>query len=797
MKEVDSNKLFVRIYVICFVLFFFFGEAQIAVDNTTYSPQELVEKFIGAKNSSCVTISNVSVTGGNITAPGSSYGYFGKGTSSFGMDEGIILSTGNVLLAPGPKSSSVQSVTATNWGGDPDLAEATGLPLSNLSNATILEFDFKSSLSNKVSFRYMFLSEEYRPDNCQYSDAFAFLLKKADNSESYRNIALVPGSNIPVTSTTVSGADQGRCTPQNVQYFGGFIGFSNPSVSPTNFNGQTKILTAVADIVAGELYHIKLVIADEGRNANSQYDSAVFLEAGSFTGNIDLLPAIQTDDSAILCNGSDVTLEPKDPRDINDSGAKYYWYKDGVDLGLPTNQSLYKTNIPGDYRLKVELSSGCTLAGNVRVENAPIALIDNSSIPLCDQDFDGKYVEKLSKFTNQIVTNFNRDFNVKYYRQSGSEILPGDDFEFTTNPETITVTVGAFSCAPDSYQVSFYHGQPLSMNYAQNVTPTFDICDDNLDGFKDVNLEAIVDSEMTNVIGTNKTFYKTEAEAKKGGSSTVTNINPKLTPTNSDVTYYVRIENSAAGSCPNYGLFRLLFKQPKRSTVLKDTIICKGAFVDLDAGNGIDSSTLTGFTSYKWSTGETTRIVRNKPAGDYWVELGFNGCIYRQSVKVSEPADLVIDNVLIEGNNATVLVSNGLAPYRYFLDGKENTSSSNVFENIPKGDHTIMVMDACGSVTRDFSIINVKNVITPNDDGKNDVIDYSDLMTKLEPRLEIYDKNGVLVFKGSPENQYIWNGKLNGRPLYTSSYWYILEWNETGNPKRVQYTGWILLKNRN
>jgi len=774
--------------MICSVLFSFFGQAQITVDNSTYSPQELVEKFIGTKNSSCVSISNVSVTGGNIGAGDSSYGYFTKGRSNLAMDEGIILSTGSVLLAPGPKSSSIQSVAGlTDWPADQDLADAMGKPKSDFTDATILEFDFTSSLSSKVSFRYLFLSEEYYPGNYRYSDAFAFLIKEAGSADAYTNIALVPGTNEPVSVTTINARE-------NTKYFDGFIGYNSNSTgtndSPTNFNGQTKILTAVADIVPGKLYHIKLVIADE---TNYQYDSAVFLEAGSFTGNIDLLPNIETDDSAIICdNITGITLMPKDL--ISDVGAIYKWTEESSPGVVLSSNPSYQVYTPGDYRLRIELSSGCTLAGNVRVEDAPIAQIDTSPIAICDVDFDGSFSAVLSDYNFQIVKNFSRDFKTSYYTSTGVLIDPDKEFKFTQNPEIITVKVGAFSCAPNSYQVQFYHGQPLVMNYPQNVTPTFDICDDELDGFKDVNLEAIVDSEMTNVIGTTKTFYKTEAEAKMGGASTVANINPKLSLTNADLIYYVRIENSAVGTCPNYGSFRLLFKQPKRSTTLKDTLICKGDQVSLDAG--------LGFTSYKWYKASdpsksisTSHDTPKLSADDYIVELGFNGCVYKQSVKVSEPADLAIDNILIDGNNATVLVSNGIPPYRYFLDGKENTFS-NVFENIPKGDHTIEVMDACGYVTRDFSIINVKNVITPNDDGKNDTIDYSDLMTKLEPRLEIFDRNGALVFKGSPENQYIWNGKLNGRPLSTSSYWYVLEWNESGNPKRVQHTGWILLKNR-
>jgi hypothetical protein len=790
MEEVGLNKFFVRIYGICFVFFLFFGKAQITVDNTTYTDQELVEKFIGTKNLSCVAISNVSITGGNIGGGDSSYGYFTKGRSNFTMDEGIILSTGNVLAAPGPKTKStrIQSITANNWFADPDLAIAMGKPVSEFTDATILEFDFSTTISDKISFRYMFLSEEYYPGNYNYSDAFAFLIKESGSIAPYKNIALVPGTAVPVSVTTINARD-------NKKYFDAFTGFnssdSGTNDSPTNFNGQTKILTAGTNVIPGVLYHIKLVIADQ---KNYEYDSAVFLEAGSFTGNIDLLPNKDSDDSAIICvPGVDVTLEQKNP--VSDTGAKYYWYQDGVDLKLPTTQKTYDTHIPGEYRLKVELSSGCTLTGNVRVENAPIAIVDTSPIAICDADFDGVFAPTLSDYNFQILKNFSRDFKTSFYTSAGVKIDENKPFPFSNNPETIMVQIGAFNCSPKSYPIQFYHGAEVSMNYPKNVTPTFDICDDDLDGFKDVSLTAIVDNKMTNVIGTSKTFYKTESEAKKGATPTVTNLNPKLSPTNSDVTYWVRLENTVLGSCPNYSSFRLLFKQPKKSTVLKDTIICKGTFANLDAGTGLDPITGKKFTSYNWSNGATTQIVKNLPAGDYWVDLGFNDCVYRQPVRISEPRDLEIDNVLIEGNKITIQASNGLPSYQYFLDG--NRLSSNVKENVEKGKHTVEVRDQCGSVFRTFYIINEKNVITPNDDGRNDVIDYSDLRTKSEPKFEVYDRNGNLVFKGSPDNQYIWNGKLNGRPLPTASYWYILEWNETGNPNMVQKTGWILLKNRN
>lgn len=798
--SLSSHKIFITV-----LLLLFFGKVNgqfINVDATSYTPQQLVvDKFIGSQNLTCVSISNVTVSGGNLGAGNSSYGYFNKGTSNLGMNEGIILSTGNILAAPGPKTKPVQSATASGWTGDLDLADATGLPMSELSNATFLEFDFKSTLSKKISFRYMFLSEEYYPGNYNYSDAFAFLIKKKVSTDPYQNIAVVPGTGDPVSVTTINDRD-------NPKYFDGFIGFysqqNGSNDSATNFNGQTKILTAVAEIDPGEEYHIKLVIADEGRNANSQYDSAVFLEAGSFTGNIDLIPAIETDDSAIICNGSNVTIQPKNPAsDINDSGAEYYWYKDNVSLGLPLNQTSYTTNVPGDYRLEVMLSTGCTLAGNVKVENAPVAVINNSPIMICDDDFDGKYVEKLSNFTGQIVTNFNGDFTVEYYTQSGTKINPDNDFEFTQNPQDITVKVGAFSCTPDNYVLRFYHGSQLQMNYPQQpaTIPVFDVCDNEFKGSKTVNLDDYIGLMTTETLNPSDVkFYDKISELKADNPSI--SKSQTLSPTQVEKTFYIRIKKPG-NYCDNYSSFKLRFKQPKKSSILKDTIICKGTTIDLDAGDGFDPALNLGFNSYKWykesdplqTSISNNRYGKNLPAGNYIVELGFNGCVYKQSVKISEPQDLVINNVLIEGSKVTIVASNGIPSYQYFLDG--NRQSSNVIENVSRGKHTIEVKDQCGSVLQTFYIVNEKNVITPNDDGVNDFIDYSDILTKINPRFEIYDRNGHLIFKGMPENRFIWNGKFNGRPLPTASYWYILEWNESGNPTRVQNTGWILLKNRN
>lgn len=768
----------------------------INVDTNSYTAAQLVAKFIGTTNASCITVSNVSVRGGDSgNKKVVSYGYFDKGTSGFNIDEGIILSTGDAKSAEGPKGA-IQTQNSggayfdASWLGDVDNDLSDAIQQVNIYNTTTLEFDFVTTLSNKISFDYLFASEEYYSGNCTYSDGFAFLIKEAnDPIARYQNIAVIPGTNSIVSVPSINTST--RCY-NNPDYFGGFN--TNPNV-PINFGGQTIVMTAKANVTPGVKYHIKLIIGDQGTD-RGLYDSAVFLKSGSFTGNIDLLPDLASNDAAVICNGIPVTLQPKNPSDISDPAATFDWYRDGIDIN-EHNSSLL-TNVPGNYKLRVNLTGGCSLEANIKLIDAPVAQFNSLPIQLCDTDFDTDYTVNLSDYNNEILKNYDAAIHtVLFYDNPAGTGAPITTYNFTQNSKTLYVKANAYGCDSGVPKpVQFIHGALLQMNYAQNATPTFDVCDDELSGSKKVDLKAFVDNVMTTAKDTEKTFYNTVAEAKKGDLNTaITDINPTLSANNSTKIYYVRIEKNNSNFCPNYSSFKLVFKQPRKSTVLKDTVICNGTTANLDAGPGFDS-----YRWYKKSTPATTissqRDATSLDIGDYVVELGSNGCLYKQNVKVSEPAPLVINNTLIEGDKVTVLVSNGIPPYRYRLDSGA-FQSSNVFDNVSKGEHTVEVLDACGSVSRDFSMINAINLITPNNDGVNDIIDYSDLMTKSEPNLEIYDRNGILVFKGNTANQYIWNGTSNGRVLPTSSYWFIIEWNETGNPERVRQTGWILLKNRN
>lgn len=160
----------------------------------------------------------------------------------------------------------------------------------------------------------------------------------------------------------------------------------------------------------------------------------------------------------------------------------------------------------------------------------------------------------------------------------------------------------------------------------------------------------------------------------------------------------------------------------------------------------------------------------------------------------------VISSVDVSGETVTVHVNGGMPPYQYSTDNI-TWQDSNVFSNVTRGVVKVYVKDRynCEPVIINITVPNLVNIITPNDDGFNDFIDYSALAVKSNFGVDIYDRYGVQVFKAGKANGYRWNGTANGRRVPTGSYWYSVSWNEHNNNRitPVNFAGWIIVKNRN
>ncbi|UMQ40297.1 T9SS type B sorting domain-containing protein [Chryseobacterium sp. Y16C] len=289
---------------------------------------------------------------------------------------------------------------------------------------------------------------------------------------------------------------------------------------------------------------------------------------------------------------------------------------------------------------------------------------------------------------------------------------------------------------------------------------------------------------ITTTSGVTKKYYPSLTDAQNG-TNEILNPDQYIAPNG---VVYVTVTNIY--ECSEIAKITLEVFPPTHSTVLKDKIICFEDKTTLDAGPNFDG--------YKWSTGATTQSISDVTVGTYWVQLKTGECWTTQTVKVYPSEQPVVSSIDIATNTVTVYVTGGTAPYKYSMDNI-SWQDSNVFTNITRGDHTVYVKDAydCEPVVINIVVPNLINVITPNGDGVNDIIDYSALANKQNLVFSVFDRYGTKIHQGDKSNNYKWNGTTAGRKVPTGSYWYSVTWNENDKKSTpIKYSGWILVKNR-
>ncbi len=263
------------VFSILFILFLLINKLSIAqlVIDQTLTPEQLVQQVLVGTG---VSVSNVTYTGNLENAIGS----FQNGeNTTLGISSGVILTSGDITEIPGfAGTQSNPDIISTGNGafGDFDLNNLLQDP-DTTRDASTLEFDFIPQ-SDTLTFRYIFASEEYPTFVNQFNDIFAFFISGPNpNGAPYDkvNIALVPGTNLPVSIDNVNNGNTNTGPCVNCEYY-----INNWGDLTIAFNGFTTVLTAQVVVIPCNTYHIKLSIADVNDDA---YDSGVFLEANSFS----------------------------------------------------------------------------------------------------------------------------------------------------------------------------------------------------------------------------------------------------------------------------------------------------------------------------------------------------------------------------------------------------------------------------------------------------------------------------------------------------------------------------------
>lgn len=515
------------------------GAQQISIDDS-FSVESLIENQLV---SGCVAVSNISSpVNGSIDGFGS-FGFFERASSNFPFQNGIVLSTGNVLSGGNTLNTQVLNEGTAAWGTDTDLEQTLGI--SGTLNATSIEFDFIST-ANQISFNYILASEEYFANfPCEYADGFAFLIRLAGTNDPYTNIALIPNTSIPVNTSTIHDEIVGFCPAENSQFFEGY------NLGDTNYNGRTTILTASASIIPNVAYQIKMIIADQN---DVNYDSAVFIEGSSFNSTVDLGEDFSTCAESVQLNG-----------DIQNPLATYRWFLNN-NIISSANQAILNVTQSGNYRVEIEIPFGNTVciiedAINIDLSNTQTAQTV-SDFQLCD-DASGDGIESFNlslKDPDVLAAVPPSNYQISYHltnNDAENNINSiNTSLQNTTNPQPIFVRIEDI----DSGCLAFTSFN-LMVNALPNINAPTDliVCDDAMaDGVTTIDLTQKNDEITNNQPILQVSYHNTQSDADTGN-------NPIAMPyvnVSSNEQVFVRVTHSGTGCISTTTLNVLVLPNP-------------------------------------------------------------------------------------------------------------------------------------------------------------------------------------------------------------------------------------------
>lgn len=255
-----------KLYLVLTTIIFSFLQTFSQV-TTTINPTitQLQQKLQG---------SGITITGLTMTCKDSAFALYSGGTGVLStLPNGILLTTGTATNVAGPSASNFNSVSNNMPGsalGD-NLANDPG----GTSDGCYMTFTLTPSCST-LSINYVFASEEYPDFVGSFNDAFGFVLTGPNpTGPAYNetNIALVPGTSIPVTINNVNNGwgNLGPCT--NCAYY-------NANPSGIAYDGATDVLTASVQVTPCQSYVMTIGVWDDFDDA---YDTGVFLDVNGLS----------------------------------------------------------------------------------------------------------------------------------------------------------------------------------------------------------------------------------------------------------------------------------------------------------------------------------------------------------------------------------------------------------------------------------------------------------------------------------------------------------------------------------
>ncbi|MFC4739260.1 choice-of-anchor L domain-containing protein, partial [Flavobacterium ponti] len=542
-------------------------------NTSTNSVQHIVEDIL--INSSCAQVSNFQTQG--LCGVGS-FGYTG---SNFDFAGGMILRCGQVTNSAGQfTDSNISSICSSN--SDAELlaiSQANGNP-GTINDVTFVKFNF-TPLTDNFSFNFIFASNEYGTFQCGFSDVFAFILTDLTTGVS-TNLAVIPGTTTPVSVTNIRDtAYNATCPSVNPTFFDTF----NPSIpvasTVMNMRGYTVQMTAMANVIPNNPYSIKLAIGDYQDTA---YDSAVFIEAGSFnvgTANLTYPVGVGIEDSDMtIANG--LAPCPDEIRvldtGLNPANYSFEWtFNDGSGPVILTSETgpTLAVSAPGTYCVRANNpgGAGCQQEDCIVVEYQPDFIINDSPNDLisCDNNFD------LSENTSTILNGLDPFQYDLVFFDSLAEALDPDGIPISSSVTTTAPVTTFFVAVKDLFTncVKITQFDAVVVPCQATMPPDLIVCDDaSNDGVETFDLTIQDASVLGGLSSTDFTItYHLDQAGADAGNNFATPVTAYVGGPNQVI--YVRMESNANPAQYSTTTFNLIVNLLPTATISANTT-CEG-----------------------------------------------------------------------------------------------------------------------------------------------------------------------------------------------------------------------------
>ena len=239
-------------------------------------------------------------------------------------------------------------------------------------------------------------------------------------------------------------------------------------------------------------------------------------------------------------------------------------------------------------------------------------------------------------------------------------------------------------------------------------------------------------------------------------------------------------------------------------TVSHQMLVEAAPTVDITASGATDfcegdsvtiSSALDPNYTYLWNVGATTNSITVDSSYNYQLVATdiTNGCTSVDSIEIIVFALPVADAGLdtsVDLGFSTVLTGSGGTSFSWL----PAESLDNPFSAMPLSsplitttyvltvtdDNNCSSSDSVEVTISDNIVITVRNIITPNADGYNDVWHIENILNFPNNTVTVFNRYGQTVYEA---NTYVndWDGTFNGDPLPDGAYYYIVELTDTEN----------------